>query len=51
VKYSITNLPTESQDYWQSINNIKGDLFQNKGIDFEKIVLQSLQYFFINTQS
>ena len=48
VKYTITNLPTESQDYWQSINNIKGDLFQNKGIDFEKIVLQSLHYFFIN---
>ena len=48
VKYSITNLPTESQDYWQSINNIKGDIFRNKGIDFEKIVLQSLHYFFIN---
>ena len=32
----------------QQPNNIKGDLFQNKGIDFEKIVLQSLHYFFIN---
>jgi len=48
LKFEITKIDQTPHDYWNSINNIKGDLFKNKGEDFNIIVLKSLNYFFLN---
>ena len=48
LKFEITKIDQTPHDYWNSINNIKGDLLKNKGEDFNIIVLKSLNYFFLN---
>ena len=48
VKFEITKITQSPNQYWESLNTIKGDLFKSKGTDFESVVLRSLNYFFIN---
>jgi hypothetical protein len=48
VKFEITKITQSPNYYWDSLNNIQGDLFKSKGVRFETIVLQSLNYFFLN---
>lgn len=48
VKFSITEITQTPTQYYQSLNSIQGDSFQErKGISFDEIVIRSLNYLFI----
>jgi hypothetical protein len=48
VKFSVTQITQTPSEYWDLLNNISGDVFQNNGVNFNKLVLHSLHYFFTN---
>ena len=48
VKFSVTQIDQTPNEYWDLLNNISGDVYQNNGVNFDKLVLHSLHYFFIN---
>jgi len=48
LKVPITNITQSDEQFYNLLNNIKGDLFQNKGVDFDKVIIHSLNYLFVN---
>jgi hypothetical protein len=47
IKFQVTQIDQNDSDFYQILNNIQGDKFQ-KGISFDKLVLHSLNYLFVN---
>ena len=48
VKFSVTQIAQESNEYWDLLNNIGGDIYGSTGVNFNKLVLHSLHYLFTN---
>jgi len=48
LKFQITQITQSDEQFYNLLNNIKGDLFQNKGVNFDKLIIHSLNYLFIN---
>lgn len=48
VKFAVTQITQTPNEYWELLNNIRGDVFKNDGVRFNKLVLHSLNYLFTN---
>lgn len=48
LKFQITQITQSDEQFYNLLNNIKGDLFQNKGVNFDKVIIHSLNYLFVN---